>query len=400
MRFGWLIFAPVLVSAALGQSSESRATARAGRLANTDSSIRRDGPFWIQTLTGTAPVYKLLRIATSGAVTVQGEERTDLAYTLRKRVKVAQQAHAREVVSGVLMSVKKQGPGTILEVQSPEYYLLSLDLEVRVPLKLPDLKVTTDMGAVQVYDLAGSVYAETGSGHIELDRIRGGVSAGTGGGNVRLGKIGGSAQILSGGGAITADWIGGSADLKTEGGEVYVVSAKGPVRASANGGNIRIDKSEAGVVANAVDGLVDVLDAGGPVVVETGSGSIKVRSAGDVNCRLGSGAIRLYSVYGRLRASTGSGSIVAELLAGKPLEDSAITTGMGDITVYIPSNLPVTVQAINSTPGGHRIISDFEEIRVQREARAGWLASGELSGGGPLLRITAAGGTIYLRRKH
>jgi hypothetical protein len=52
-------------------------------------------------------------------------------------------------------------------------------------------------------------------------------------------------------------------------------------------------------------------------------------------------------------------------VAGKPLEDSVLSTGSGDITVFIPSNLVVTIQAISTSPGLQKIISDFPEIQAR-----------------------------------
>jgi hypothetical protein len=49
-----------------------------------------------------------------------------------------------------------------------------------------------------------------------------------------------------------------------------------------------------------------------------------------------------------------------------------------------------------------RIVSDFPEIRVRPTASAqggAITAEGALNGGGPLLRITANSGVVYLRRQ-
>jgi hypothetical protein len=67
--------------------------------------------------------------------------------------------------------------------------------------------------------------------------------------------------------------------------------------------------------------------------------------------------------------------------------------------VFIPSNLAVTVQAISASPGGRRIVSDFAEIRTRAGGGIRAEAEGSLNGGGPLLRLTALGGNIYLQRQ-
>jgi hypothetical protein len=49
-----------------------------------------------------------------------------------------------------------------------------------------------------------------------------------------------------------------------------------------------------------------------------------------------------------------------------------------------------------------RIVSDFPEIRVKRSGTppaAAVTAEGSLNGGGPVLRIIANSGTVYLRRQ-
>jgi len=94
---------------------------------------------------------------------------------------------------------------------------------------------------------------------------------------------------------------------------------------------------------------------------------------------------------------------LAELLSGNRIEDSTLSTNAGDITVFIASNLPLTVAARNESAGAlGRIISDFPEIRVKALSQAGAnpvVAEGALNGGGPILRINVVGGTIYLRRQ-
>jgi hypothetical protein len=90
-------------------------------------------------------------------------------------------------------------------------------------------------------------------------------------------------------------------------------------------------------------------------------------------------------------------------MAGRVLLDSRLSTRDGDITVVIPGTSAVTVLArIMNADGRGRILSDFPEIRSATDgagAPGEMLAQGSLNGGGPLLRITAAGGCIYLRRR-
>jgi hypothetical protein len=45
-----------------------------------------------------------------------------------------------------------------------------------------------------------------------------------------------------------------------------------------------------------------------------------------------------------------------------------------------------------------RIVSDFEELQGRRDRFRSVTAEGRLNGGGPVLELAAAGGTIHLRR--
>ena len=64
------------------------------------------------------------------------------------------------------------------------------------------------------------------------------------------------------------------------------------------------------------------------------------------------------------------GQYLAELGPGrdassKAMEDSILSTNAGDITVLIPSNLRLTVQAINETGGGGADQLRFPAIRAR-----------------------------------
>jgi hypothetical protein len=130
------------------------------------------------------------------------------------------------------------------------------------------------------------------------------------------------------------------------------------------------------------------------VNAENNGGSIEVGTADGVRAESSGGGIRLRGTSGALRAATDVGNILAELVGGVQLKDSLLSSGAGDVTVFIPSNLALTVKAQNESGRSARVVSEFPELR--RAARA-TMAVGSLNGGGPVLTISAAG-TIYLRR--
>jgi len=370
-------------------------------LAQERSAITREGQYWVDAVTGSAAVRETVRATTQGAVSVQGISGAKMVtYTLKRRARAATEAEARALFEGIKLKTSEQGGATRLEVLVSKRGRASADLKLRVPRRLRETTVETGGGAITASDLDGALRAETGGGRIEVDRVQGAVTVRTGGGAVRLGRIGGKLECFSGGGAITAESLGAEAGLNTGGGSILVREAKAPVRARTTGGSIRIERAARGVQVAAGSGLIDIVEAGGPVAVETGSGSIKIRSAANVRCESGAGTIRLEAVSGTVRAEAGAGNIVAGFSGARKLENSALRTNKGDITVLIPSNLAVTVEATNNTPGAQRIVSDFREIRARlQEGNSGSEASGSINGGGAVLRLSSSSGTIYLRRQ-
>ena len=125
---------------------------------------------------------------------------------------------------------------------------------------------------------------------------------------------------------------------------------------------------------------------------------MQVGAASGVRCEAGTGAIRLTNISGAMRVSTAMGSIIASLLGGK-LAESFLSTGNGDITVVIPSNLGVTVRAENEMADTlQRIVSEFPGIPVRLQGTQ-VVAEGAINGGGPLLRISGTGGTIFIKKQ-
>jgi Flp pilus assembly protein TadG len=100
-----------------------------------------------------------------------------------------------------------------------------------------------------------------------------------------------------------------------------------------------------------------------------------------------------------IHLSTASGSVIAQILGEKLLGDSYVSTASGDITVYIPSNVGVTIRAENE--GASRteaIVSDFQSVQVRLNGGTA-VAVGPINGGGPVLRLEGTGGTIWIRKK-
>jgi hypothetical protein len=384
------------------------AAASSGGLAQVSHSslaeITREGRYWVQTINGAATATPLdrVRLDTVGNVMLQGDNGEKVTYKLKLRVKARDAREAEGLLREFDVKYRTQNGWLRLTVTPPANISEGPELSVNVPRSLQQVWIETRGGNVQATDLDGELQARSAAGRMVVDRIKGRAEIRTGGGDIQVGEVGGAVRCYSGAGVIRVQSSGGEAWLDTAGGDVFLHQANGPVHAATAGGNIRVERASNTVFARTAAGLIEVQQADGAVTAESSAGAIQVNAANGVRCESAAGTIRLRNVWGALRASTAAGSIMAELIPGNRIQESTLSTNAGDITVFIASNIPLTVLARNDSGGATgRIISDFKEIRVRPGSLPGAspvLAEGALNGGGPVLHINVNGGTIYLRR--
>ncbi len=365
----------------------------------------REGNYWVDVTTGVAiiPPASRLRIETDGSIAVQASSTPRITYKLTRRVRTNSGAEAVASLRQIEMRSVTRGNSTSLVIRGPRNRAVMADLVLAIPRDLISAAFVTSEGAISISGIECDVDAQTGAGRIDVDRLGGNAVVRAGGGQVQAGSVRGSLRCILGGGAIHVDRVGGEAWLETAGGDIFVHEALAAIHAVTQGGNIRVDRAAGAVEARTGEGIIEVGHAGGLVTAETAGGAIQVDAAPGVRCESATGLIRLRNMEGVIRAATAHGSILAQLLAGHRIEDVLLSTLAGDITVILSSNIPVTVQARNESAGGIRlIISDFSEIRVRAvsgEPAGPAVAEGSLNGGGPVLRLVANSGTIYLRRQ-
>jgi len=233
---------------------------------------------------------------------------------------------------------------------------------------------------------------ETQGGHIQIEDVAGDLTAFTAGGHINTGYILGEANLQSGGGHIRSAGIGGKAELATEGGNITVGRAAKVVTVKTGGGQIDFGEVHGSVRAQTGGGGIRVLYVAGPMDVESSGGSI---------C--------LTRVSGSVRAATDSGTITAWI---NPVNSekqkewvslpgaSQLTSGEGDIVVFLPRNLAANIEAIVENGGVRRIEADpalaLQVAKVSQGSGAvkAWTS---LNGGGAVLRLKTTGGRIKLQ---
>src|SRR5713226_7112892 len=332
--------------------------------------VYREGGNWAQEITGTLAAAKNLRVKVElGSVRVEGGLQPGISYVIRNRAYTSTEDKARHEFDSYKISAYVRGDTAWIvgDWQGGRPHRFSGDFVINVPRDMEWVKVETDGGSVTTTGISGRADSASGGGSIRLENIGGAINAESGGGSV---------VVVSGmQGAV----------LETGGGSIEVQRCAGHVKASTGGGSI------------------DLGDIGGPVEIETGGGSIRLSSAkGPVHAETGGGSIDLNGVPSA-HAETGAGSIVAKFVSsGGERIDSLLETSAGDITVYLASNMNITIRASIEVANGHRIHSDFPEIRVTTEGGdygpRTVTAEGNLNGGGPVLKVRTATGDISFRR--
>lgn len=232
---------------------------------------------------------------------------------------------------------------------------------------------THEGGHIQVLDVAGDLMAFTGGGHINARNIAGDASLHSGGGHIHAGEIGGRADLQTDGGNITVGQAGNLVSVRTGGGQIDFGEVRGSVRAQTGGGGIRI------------------MYVSGPMEVESSAGSI---------C--------LTRVAGTVRAATAGGTITAWINPDPPSSGgtvhlaglSQLSSGAGDIVVFLPRNLAANIDAEVESGGQQRIEADPAlALTIQTPGRGNGpvRAMGALNGGGPPLKLRTTAGRIRLQ---
>jgi DUF4097 and DUF4098 domain-containing protein YvlB len=262
-----------------------------------------------------------------------------------------------------------------------------------------------------------NVDVTTGGGNIEIPDVDGRVSLTTTGGNVTTGSITGSARIqtdgghiitknisqdltaITGGGHIFVGDIQGEANLHTGGGHIRVESIAGTARVFTGGGNVSVGKSGSQLYADTAGGQIEVGEAFSLVRARTGGGGIRVvRAGGPTQLQSTNGSIYLTQINSAIRASTDAGEITAWFGPDAKLPGGCnLESNHGDIIVYIPKMLPITIDASVQSDNHHELFVDPSfPLKVTYDQKSTVHAEGALNGGGETLRLHTDQGSIKL----
>ena len=366
--------------------------------------VYQDGNSWVEETTGTLPSARELRINIDvGALEVKGTAHA-ITFVIRKRSFASTKAEAQQQFQAMKVTAANLGEAASLEGRLLHRNLNRFTAEIllEVPHDLEKVRLDTGSGAMTVSSLAATVIGKTGGGAIKLDDIGGPVVVTTGGGDVVAGSLGSDASIKNGGGSVRVEKIAGPGKISTGGGKVFVGAAKGLV-VDNGAGSIEVRKCNGDLKASTGGGNLNLGDVAGSVRIDAGAGSVRLASAtGRVQVSTGGGSVELFKLSQGAQVDTGAGAITVEFV-GSPgaFTDSSLHTAAGDVVVFLPKNLAVTVHASSDLAPGYGIKSEFPALRIAKQGgdwgpQSMW-AEGTLNGGGPLLRVRTTIGHIDFR---
>ncbi len=371
------------------------------------------GRAWVSESTCTAtarPGGRLVVRAEMGSVTVTPGPDNRVDCRVKVEVDSGNQSRARQVANGheVGMHVGEDGV-FFLNSRFPRGWdkesgrtSVSVSFEIRVPARF-SLDLETRGGSVTVERLEGELRAVTAAGSIRTGDVSGPVRVETAGGSIELGNLGNRVEARTAGGHIRVGDVQGDVLLETSGGRIYVGRATGAVRAATAGGDVLIGGSGADVYAQTAGGKIRIGETGGRVRAETAGGSIFVDAArGPVQVQTAGGSIDLLRVRSGVEATTVAGRIQAQFTGTREsYQPSTLENSFGDIEVFLPADLPLTIQAEILQSMGHTITTEFPLQVKSRGSEFGPRqveGSGNLNGGGELLRLRTTGGNIVIRK--
>jgi len=277
---------------------------------------------------------------------------------------------------------------------------LWVTIYINVP-KNYNVDISTGGGNIEADDINGHETLSTAGGNIAAGNVGGPAHLETGGGHISVKNVSGALTANTGGGHITTGSVGGNAMLHTSGGHIRAGSVQGVAHLDTGGGNITLEHSGMELVAETAGGQIKVGEASGLVRAKTGGGGIRVvRLSGPTRLESVGGSIYLTQVDSAVKASSSTGGITAWFVApAKQHGACELQSDNGDIVVYLPRELPVTIDAQIQLGDDHRVMFDPAfPLKVSYDDSAKGArtvhAEGALNGGGEVLRLRTVSGNI------
>ena len=345
---------------------------------------------------------------------------TDAPGPLGQRLLDAYSLVTRETLDSVQISGTLPNPRQLL----PAHRIVTRNAQfwVQFVITVPtvfNLDISTGAGEITTGDIAGRVSLVSQGGDIAVGRIVAPNSpapradrlvariVSEAGGHITLKDVGGDVDAFTGGGHIVAGNIDGNAKLITGGGNIRAARIKGTANLQTAGGNIAVGQAGSYVGVHTAGGQIDFGEVHGSVHAQTGGGGIRVMYvSGPMEVATSGGSICLTRVANAIHAETGEGKITAWINPeasdrGRNVRlpgPSQLASRTGDIVVFLPRNIAMTIDAtVESGDPAHIEADPALPLNIQTRPDGPVHAMAALNGGGAPLKLRTAGGKILLQ---
>ena len=418
-------------------------------------------------------IEQLYRVDPDGTLTLESETGSiqvdswmndDVEIRIEKRVKGRREDRARSAFEEIEVVLSRRDDDVHIRiVDNNESIFLRNRVTVEMTARVPEryaLDLSTVDGSIEVKNTKGPVTANAVDGDIEIENAKGPVTARAVDGDIEIENADSQVDAVTTDGNIEIEEVTGDVTARAVDGDVEIRNTQGPVTANAVDGNIDIRHVTGEVIARATDGDIEIRDAQSAVNVDAVDGNIETWSTeGRVEANTLEGNIGLFETLGAVTAKALRGNIDVEVArpnrdsdsrgrsersmppgssTPEPMEPTVpaeptvptgptgadppesgpgpdtrydLDTTEGDVTLYLPGDLPATIEAEGSSGGlvlsrlwrrdiGH-IYSDFGMNKskwgvffyIQSEA------SGDINGGGDRIRLKTNSGNIYIKER-
>lgn len=275
------------------------------------------------------------------------------------------------------------------------------NLLITVPAQF-NIMVNTLGGDIKVTgSLKGEVSFSTSGGDIDLDKVTGNIKLKSSGGDISTGDVNGDADISTSGGDIALGKISGKADVKTAGGNIAMNSVGKSAEIKTAGGNIAVNDIGGNSEIKTGGGNIAANKINGQAIIKTGGGNISLESAtGYIDAETGAGNINIQEALNKFNATTGAGDIYVHI-SSNIKGDCELKSGTGSITLYVPANAKVTINAVVKSIGwgseDSSIDSDFPASNVGTRKHVNQQTF-NINGGGTEINVYAALGSIRIKK--
>jgi hypothetical protein len=200
--------------------------------------------------------------------------------------------------------------------------------------------------------------------------------------------------FFSGGPAVRVDYVVSvpsrfDVDLKTRGGSLTVGDLTGKIVADTAGGSLSFGDINGELSGRTAGGSISLESCTGKTRLATSGGSLKLgKIGGTADVSTSGGSISVEEASGALQAHTSGGSINVRLTG--PIEsDCDISTSGGSISVAVD---PQSAFKLDASTSGGSVKAELPGLQNGSTARTH--VTGQVGGGGPLLKVHTSGGSV------